>query len=146
MEKKTVVEYRVAYVDTDAMGVMNHGNYLAVFERARNELMRETGYTYREFEADGFALPVVRAEVRYRRPARYDDLLETTAWVRLLKGPRLEIAYETRRKEDGALLATGSTTHAFVSMADFRPRLPPARIVAALGGDHTAAGRTRPQA
>ena len=67
------MQYRVPYADTDQMGVVYYGNYLTIFERARNELMRACGYTYRECEAEGWMLPVTHAEVDYKRPARYDD-------------------------------------------------------------------------
>ena len=131
--RKVVTEYRVPYADTDQMGVVYYGNYLALFERARNELMRAYGYTYRECEAEGWMLPVVHAEVDYRRPAKYDDLLEVTAWVRLLKGVRIEIACEVRRKGEEGLLASGYTRHAFVSTKDFRPCPPPQRLIDAMG-------------
>ena len=130
--RKVVTEYRVPYADTDQMGVVYYGNYLALFERARNELMRAYGYTYRECEAEGWMLPVVHAEVDYRRPAKYDDLLEVTAWVRLLKGVRIEIACEVRRKGEEGLLASGYTRHAFVSTKDFRPCPPPQRLIDAM--------------
>ena len=130
--RKVVTEYRVPYADTDQMGVVYYGNYLAFFERARNELMRACGYTYKECEAEGWMLPVVHAEVDYRRPAKYDDLLEITAWVRLMKGVRIEIACEVRRKGEEELLVSGYTRHAFVSTKDFRPCPPPGRFAAML--------------
>ena len=55
---RKVSEYRVAYADTDKMGFVYYGNYLALFERARTELMRQHGLTYRELEADGYILSV----------------------------------------------------------------------------------------
>ena len=131
--RKVVTEYRVPYADTDQMGVVYYGNYLALFERARNELMRAYGYTYRECEAEGWMLPVVHAEVDYRRPAKYDDLLEVTAWVRLLKGVRIEIACEVRRKGEEELLASGFTRHVFVSAKDFRPCAPPQKLLDVIG-------------
>ena len=129
---KVVIEYRVPYADTDQMGVVYYGNYLALFERARNELMRAFGYTYRECEAEGWMLPVVHAEVNYRSPARYDDLLEVSAWIQAQKGVRLEIACEVRRKGDPQLLVSGYTRHAFVSTKDFRPCPPPQRFLDAM--------------
>ena len=126
-------EYRVPYADTDQMGVVYYANYLELFERARNELMRACGYTYRECEADGVMLPVVHAEVDYRSAAKYDDLLEIKAWVRSLKGVRIEIACEVRRKGEDAVLASGFTRHCFVSTRTFRPTPPPPRLLAALG-------------
>ena len=127
--KKVTVEYRVPYADTDQLGVVYYGNYLTLFERARNELMRECGYTYREFEAAGCMLPVVHAELDYRRPAKYDDLLEITAFVQNQKGVRLEIACEVRRKGEDGILVKGFTRHVCVSSADFRPCPPPERFL-----------------
>ena len=130
--RKIAIEYRVPYADTDQMGVVYYGNYLTLFERARNELMRACGYTYKECEAEGWMLPVVHAEVDYRRPARYDDLLEVTAYVQQQRGVRLEIACEVRRKGEEQVLVSGFTRHAFVSTSDFHPCPPPERFVAML--------------
>ena len=130
--KKIVTEYRVPYADTDQMGVVYYGNYLTLFERARNELMRACGYTYRECEAEGFMLPVVHAELDYRLPAKYDDLLEVSAWVQVQKGVRLEIACEVRRKGESQVLVSGFTRHVFVSSANFRPCPPPKRLLEVL--------------
>ena len=132
MTKRIELEYRVPYADTDQMGVVYYGNYLTLFERARNELMRSCGYTYRECEAEGWMLPVIHAEVDYKSPARYDDLLEVTAFVQQQKGVRLEIACEVRRKGEETLLAKGFTRHCFVSTGDFRPVAPPPRFLATL--------------
>ena len=129
MMRRVVTEYRVPYADTDQMGVVYYGNYLALFERARNELMRACGYTYKECEAEGFMLPVIHAELDYRSPAKYDDLLEVAAWVQQQKGVRLEIACEVRRKGEDRVLVRGFTRHAFVSTRDFRPCPPPQRFL-----------------
>ena len=128
--RKITMQYRVPYADTDQMGVVYYGNYLTIFERARNELMRACGYTYRECEAEGWAPPVTHAEVDYKRPARYDDLLEVTAWCRAHKGVRLEIACEV--KVGGELLVSGFTRHCFVSTKTFRPIPPPERLLQVL--------------
>ena len=127
--KKIITEYRVPYADTDQMGVVYYGNYMALFERARNELMRACGYTYKECEVEGFMLPVVHAEADYKSPAKYDDLLEISAWVQLVKGVRLEVACEVRRKGEDAVLVKGFTCHVFVSTKDFRPCPPPQRFL-----------------
>ena len=131
--RKITMQYRVPSADTDQMGVVYYGNYLTIFERARNELMRACGYTYRECEAEGFALPVTHAEVDYRRPARYDDLLEVTAWCRAHKGVRLEIACEVR--VGGELLVSGFTRHCFVSTKTFHPVPPPERFLQVLDAE-----------
>lgn len=120
------------YADTDQMGVVYYGNYLTLFERARNELMRACGYTYRECEAEGWMLPVIHAELDYKSPAKYDDLLEVTAYVQEAKGVRIEIACEVRRKGDERILVKGFTRHCFVSTENFRPIAPPERLMAVL--------------
>ena len=130
--RKVTMEYRVPYADTDQMGVVYYGNYLTLFERARNELMRACGYTYRECEAEGWMLPVIHAELDYKSPAKYDDLLEVTAYVQSAKGVRLEIACEVRRKGEEQILVKGFTRHCFVSTETFRPIAPPERLMAVL--------------
>lgn len=138
--RKIVTEYRVPYADTDQMGVVYYGNYMALFERARNELMRACGYTYKQCEAEGFMLPVIHAEADYKSPAKYDDLLEISAWVQLQKGVRIEIACEVRRKGEDAVLAKGYTRHVFVSTKDFRPCPPPQRFLDSLVEDEISKG------
>ena len=130
--RKVTMEYRVPYADTDQMGVVYYGNYLTLFERARNELMRACGYTYRECEAEGRMLPVIHAELDYKSPAKYDDLLEVTAYVQEAKGVRLEIACEVRRKGEAQILVKGFTRHCFVSTETFRPIAPPEKLMAVL--------------
>ncbi len=131
--RRVTIEYRVPYADTDQMGVVYYGNYLTLFERARNELMRACGWTYRACEQAGWMLPVIHAEVDYRRPARYDDLLEIDAWMSAMKGVRCEISCEVRRKGEPEVLARGFTRHCFVSARTFAP-IPPPEGVAALFG------------
>ena len=136
--KKVTIEYRVPYADTDMMGVVYYANYLAMFERARNELMRACGYSYKDMENEGWGLPVTHAEADYRASAKYDDLLEITAWVQAMKGVRIEIACEIRRKGEEKILVKGFTRHAFVDLAKFRPCPPPERFVNAVSGDGDA--------
>ena len=129
--KEVTIEYRVPYADTDQMGVVYYGNYLTLFERARNELMRASGYTYKRCEEEGWMLPVTHAEVDYRRPAKYDDLLEIKAWVKEMRGVRISIACEVRRQGESELLVSGYTEHCFVSSKTFRPIPPPADFTGA---------------
>ena len=70
-----VTTVRVLYGDTDAGGVVYNGTYLRYFEQGRGELMREVGLSYKHLEDLGYILPLVESYVRYKAPARYDDLL-----------------------------------------------------------------------
>ena len=100
---------RVNYSETDQMGVVYHANYLIWFDRARTELMRDTGLTYRALEQQGVYLAVSQVNVRYRAPARYDDLLRIRCWVRELLSRRVTFGYAVEHTETGALLATAET-------------------------------------
>lgn len=115
---------RVRYAETDQMGVAYHGNYFAWFEVGRTDLLRATGYTYRDLEAEGVHLPVVETQARFLRPARYDDVLEVRTRLVAITGARLTFAYDVVR-EDGLLLATATTSHASVDPGGRPRRLPP---------------------
>ncbi len=106
------ISIRVRYAETDAMGLLHHANYLVYFEQARVELLRGSGRSYRDLEASGFFLVLSKVEVRYRKPARFDDLLTVQATLAKFSPVRLEHTYEVRR--DTALLTEGSTTLACV--------------------------------
>lgn len=116
---------RVIYGDTDQMGVVYYGNYLRFFEVGRTELLRQKGLRYRDVEERyGILLPVVDAQVRYRHPARYDDLLLIETEVAALGKASIRFAYRILRNEDAKLLAEGSTTHACVDESHRPVRLP----------------------
>jgi acyl-CoA thioester hydrolase len=68
-------QIRVRYSETDAMGFLHHSNYLCYFEIGRTELFRAQGGSYRRMEELGLYFVVAKIDVRFRRPARYDDLL-----------------------------------------------------------------------
>lgn len=129
-QARSTTTLRVRYADTDAMGVAYYANYFVWFEVARTDLLRALGWTYREMEAEGVLLPVIEADCRYRRPARYDDELEIVTGGRLTSPVRLEFHYEVLVKGQEGIIATGRTAHAAVNRAG-RPCRLPARIVEA---------------
>jgi acyl-CoA thioester hydrolase len=92
------------------MGVVYHANYLIWFDRARTELMRETGVTYKELEQQGVYLAVSEVNVRFRAAARYDDLVRVRCWVREVASRRVTFGYAVDRAATGDLLATGATS------------------------------------
>ena len=106
------ISIRVRYAETDRMGLLHHANYLVYFEQARTELLRDQGLTYRDLEDKGFLLVLTKVEVRYKQPARYDDLLTIRTTVVRTTPVRIEHKYEVFR--DARLLAEGSTTLACV--------------------------------
>jgi len=101
------IDIRVRYCECDPMGVVHHTAYPVWFEMGRTELLRSTGRTYRDMEAAGLLLAVVRLEVTYRAPAHYDDLVTLRTTLARVGAVKIEHSYELFRGDD--LLVTGST-------------------------------------
>ncbi|MFM7168110.1 MAG: acyl-CoA thioesterase [Planctomycetaceae bacterium] len=105
-------EIRVRYSETDAMGFLHHANYLCYFEIGRTELFRAQGGNYRRMEELGLFFVVAKVQVRYRRPARYDDLLTLHTKISRATTVRLEHQYQLFKGSE--LLAEAESTLACV--------------------------------
>jgi acyl-CoA thioester hydrolase len=116
---------RVRYAETDRMGLLHHANYLVYFEQARTELLRSLGLTYRDLEDQGFLLVLTKIEVRYKRPARYDDVLTIRTMVERTTAVRIDHRYEVCH--DGVLLADGASTLACIDR-EGRPQALPEKL------------------
>ncbi len=90
------------------MGFLHHANYFAYFEIGRTELLRAAGGNYRQMEADGLLVVVVKAQCSFRRPARYDDVLRLRTTITRVTRAKIEHQYELFR--DGESLAVGHVT------------------------------------
>lgn len=115
---------RVRYAETDKMGVVYYANYFVWFEVGRTDLLRHAGWSYRDMETDGYALPVIEAHCTYREPAKYDDELEVRTTGAMLSPVRVQFTYEIVRLADEVTLATGTTVHATLDRAGRPCRLP----------------------
>ena len=109
------IQIRVRYFETDRMGLLHHANYLVYFEQGRIELLRSLGLNYKDLEDQGFLMVVVRFQVRYRSPARCDDVLTLKTTVVRTTPVKIEHRYELSR--DGVLLAEAESTLACVDRA-----------------------------
>ena len=118
---------RVRYAETDQMGIVYYANYLVWFEVGRTDWLRECGWSYRDMEADGYALPVIEARCSYQESARYDDELEVRTRSTLESPIRIQFTYEVVRVTDETTLATGMTMHAALDRSG-RPRRLPERV------------------
>src|SRR5918912_1037133 len=107
------INLRVRYPEVDGMGYLHHSRYLQYFEMGRVELLRSLGHSYADLERNGVFFVVVKAEIRYRAPARYDE--ELTLITKLVRQThvRYDHAYELKRGD--TLLAEGTTTIACVN-------------------------------
>jgi acyl-CoA thioester hydrolase len=124
---RAVSRIRVRYAETDKMGIVYYANYFVWFEVGRTDLLRSSGWSYREMETEGYSLPVIETACEYRQPARYDDEVEVRTSGTLLSPVRVRFDYEIVRLADEASLADGHTVHASLDPAG-RPKRLPTRV------------------
>ncbi|QDT37314.1 acyl-CoA thioesterase [Stratiformator vulcanicus] len=106
------IEIRVRYAETDAMGFVHQSHYLTYFEQGRTEMLRASGGTYRAIEESGLLLVLVKAEINYKKPAHYDDLLTLTTRIADVSPAKLIHSYEIKRGDQ--LLNAAKTTLACI--------------------------------
>ena len=117
-----VARYRVLFADCDPMRIMYYASYFRLFEVGRAELFRELGHCFADYVARGLYLAVVSATCHYRRPSRYDEVLEIRAGIATIGRVRITIIYQILR--DGEVVADGETEHALLDDAGKPQRLP----------------------
>lgn len=93
-------QIRVRYDEADPMGFVHHANYLRYFELCRTEALRASGGSYRQVEESGLFVVVVRADLRYRMPAKYDDLLTVRLELTHIGRAKIEHSYEITRGDE----------------------------------------------
>jgi len=116
---------RVNYSETDQMGVAYHARYLVWLDVARTEHLRASGASYRDLEAEGLRLAVSEVSIRYRQPARFDDLVRVRCWVRAVASRRVEFGYAVEDAQDNRLLATATVALLALDASLGLRRLPP---------------------
>lgn len=124
--KALVVEVRVRYCECDPMNIAHHSVFPVWMEIARTELLRHQGTAYCDLEAKGVFFAVIDMQVRYKKPACYDDLL--SIHVRELpghQGRRVKVQHEYEIFRDKQLLATASTTLACINRQGRPIAIPP---------------------
>lgn len=105
------IELRVRYSECDSMGVAHHSTYPVWLEIARTELLRQTGRPYEQLERQGVLFVVAKLSVRYKRPAKYDQLLRVTVQGPPSTSPsQVKIDHQYEIRYESELLTTASTT------------------------------------
>lgn len=115
---------QVRFCETDLMGIVHHANYLTYFEAGRVDWLHRRGVSYDTWTKQGVHLPVVETRLRYRKAARFDDVLlvETTCAA----VTRVTVRFDYRILRGDALLCEGDTLLACVGSELAPKRLPPA--------------------
>ncbi|MCB0410165.1 MAG: acyl-CoA thioesterase [Flavobacteriales bacterium] len=127
----STTKVRVRYSETDMMGYCYYGNYAAFFEVARVEAIRGLGFSYRQMEEEGIALPVLEYHIKYYKPAFYDDELTIETTITEIPKARIHFRYKTFN-EKGTLLNEASTSLVFISKETMKPCSAPQEIVEAM--------------
>lgn len=128
---------RIGFGDTDLMGIVHHARYLSFFETARVEYMRRRGIDYASSANDGVHLAVIEASVRYRSPARFDDVVLVECSLHKVSGATVRFDYRVERHCDQELLVEGSTLLACLG-ASLKPRRLPTELRQRLLAGETA--------
>jgi len=99
--------FRVTWADTDAAQVVHYSNDFRFFERTEEEFYRQLGFSFTDTAKRGLWFPRVEAFCQYKKPARFNDLLEVELIIEELKEKSVKLSFKVFNKETTALLATG---------------------------------------
>lgn len=119
--------HRVSYAECTVGDHIYHSRYLDLMEAARGEFLRSLGVTVRSLQDADFIFPVIEARLRYRFPARYDDLLTIEVRPILVERVRLNFGHRILN-QDGKLILEAETFHACTSREEKPKRMPEAFV------------------
>jgi acyl-CoA thioester hydrolase len=123
VSKTFVHQRRVTYSDCTVGNHIYYGRYLDVLETARAELFRVVGTSFGELQEAGEIFPVVEARLRYKAPARYDELLDIEVWLTTAERVRLNFCYRILGP-GGRLILEAETLHVCTGLDDKLKRIP----------------------
>ena len=123
-------QHRTTYADCSVGNHIYYARYLDLLEAARGEFFRQQSVPFLAWQEQGLIFPVIECHLRYKRPARYDDLLTIEVWVTELGRVRLHFAYRITNQH-GQLLIEAETHHVCATIEE-KPRRAPEELVKAL--------------
>ena len=120
--------HRVTYAECTVGNHIYYARYLDLLEGARGEFFRQAGIPFSQLQNEGFIFPVVEAHLRYRAPARYDDVVGIEIWLSRLRGVRLNFGYRVLNEASDTLLLEGETWHVCTGL-DEKPKRIPEKLI-----------------
>jgi acyl-CoA thioester hydrolase len=121
--------HRVTYADCTIGDHIYYSRYLDLLETARGEFFRHLGTTFRQWQEQDVIFPVVECRVRYKAPARYDDVLSIEVWVTTAERIRLNFGGRILN-QSGVLIIEAETHHVCTTRDGKAARLPEALVAA----------------
>lgn len=119
---------RVRYGETDQMGVVYHGNYAQYLEIGRIEWLRNFGISYKKMEEQGVMLPVISLSIKYKKSARYDDVIYVKTQLSKMPTATIEFNFEILN-EEGEIITLAKAVLAFINIKTMRPTRCPKDIL-----------------
>jgi acyl-CoA thioester hydrolase len=115
--------HRVTYAECTIGDHIYHSRYLDLMEAARGEFMRSLGKPVVAMQNEDYIFPIIEARVRYKYPARYDDLLTIEVWMTRVERVRLNFGHRILN-QDGKLILDAETFHCCTGRDEKPKRLP----------------------
>jgi len=122
--------HRVSYAECTVGNHIYYARYLDLLEAARGEFFRELGIPFSQLQNEDTIFPVIESHLRYKFPARYDDLLRIEIWLTKLQGVRLNFAFRILN-QNNSLVLEGETWHVCAGLNE-KPKRMPEQLIARL--------------
>ena len=74
---------------TDHAGVLWHGSYLNFLEEGRIDALNKVGISYSELSKDGFEIPVISAQIKYKISFSHGEIINLKSQFNLVNKLRL---------------------------------------------------------
>jgi acyl-CoA thioester hydrolase len=116
MSLKTEIEFDVRFSETDAMGVVWHGNYLKFFEDGREAFGKQYGIEYLDLYHQGYFTPIVKSEINHKSPINYGERAKIITTLIPMKAAKIIFQYEIINLTTGKVSAIGQTIQVFLSV------------------------------
>ena len=115
--------HRVTYAECTVGNHIYHARYLDLLEAARGEFCRHLGVTLVQLQEQDAIFPVIECRLRFKAPARYDDVLTIEVWVTAAEKVRLNFGHRIVNQR-GTVILEAETYHVCTSVTDKPKRLP----------------------
>jgi 4-hydroxybenzoyl-CoA thioesterase/acyl-CoA thioester hydrolase len=116
---------RIYIEDTDAAGIVYYVNYLKFMERARTEYLRDMGFGHYLLTED-YLFVVRKVDIRYKQPARMDDLLKVSAQI--IRVGKASLQFKQTLERNDAILCEATVDIACVDKIHLKPCALPTRL------------------
>ena len=115
--------HRVSYAECTLGNHIYYARYLDLLEAARGEFFRQLGSTLLHWQERDVIFPVIECHLRYKSPARYDDILTIELQPIAVEKVRLNFSHRVLN-QNHALILEAETFHVCTGLNEKPKRLP----------------------